>query len=43
MYQYFNLFVRSNMGGLSDRISPFVKLDNENQTIAYNDISSQYP
>ena len=31
------------MGGLSDNISPYVKLDNENQTIAYNDISSQYP
>ena len=31
------------MGGLSDSINPYVKLDNENQTIAYNDISSQYP
>ena len=31
------------MGRLSDSISPYVKLDNENQTIAYNDISSQYP
>ena len=37
-------FVRKSvMGGLSDSISPYVKLDNENQTIAYNDISSQYP
>ena len=31
------------MGGLSDSISPYVKLDNENETIAYNDVSSQYP
>ena len=31
------------MGGLSDSISPYVKLDNDNETIAYNDISSQYP
>ena len=37
-------FVRKSvMGGLSDSISPYVKLDNENETIAYNDISSQYP
>ena len=37
-------FVRKSiMGGLSDSINPYVKLDNENQTIAYNDISSQYP
>ena len=28
---------------MSDSLSPYVKLDNENQTIAYNDISSQYP
>ena len=31
------------MGGLSDSINPYVKLDNENEKIAYNDISSQYP
>ena len=31
------------MGGLSDSINPYVKLDNKNETIAYNDISSQYP
>ena len=31
------------MGGLSDSISPYVKLDNGNKTIAYNDISRQYP
>ena len=37
-------FVRNSiMGGLSDSINPYVKLDNENETIAYNDISSQYP
>ena len=37
-------FVRKSiMGGLSDLINPYVKLDNENETIAYNDISSQYP
>ena len=31
------------MGGLSDSINPYVKLDSVNETIAYNDISSQYP
>ena len=32
------------MGGLSDSIKPHVKLnDIKNETIAYNDISSQYP
>ena len=32
------------MGGLSDSINPCVKLyDIKNETIAYNDISSQYP
>ena len=31
------------MGELSDSINPYVKLDNDNETIAYNDISSQYP
>ena len=37
-------FVRNSIqGGVSNSINPFVKLDNENQTIAYNDISSQYP
>ena len=38
-------FVRKNvMGGLSDSINPYLKLDDiENETIAYNDISSQYP
>ena len=37
-------FVRKSiMGGLSDSINPYVKLDNEDETIANNDISSQYP
>ena len=32
------------MGGLSDSINPYVKLDDiKNETIANNDISSQYP
>ena len=37
-------FVRNSvMGGLSNSISPHVKIDNENESIVYNDISSQYP
>ena len=37
-------FVRKSItGGLSDSILPYVKLDNENESIVYNDISSQYP
>ena len=43
MYQYSNLLEKSIMGGLSDSINPYVKLDNENVSIVYNDISSQYP
>ena len=32
------------MGGLSNSINPYIKLDDiQNETIAYNDISSQYP
>ena len=32
-------FVRKSiMGGLSDSINPYVKIDNDNETIAYNDI-----
>ena len=32
------------MGRLSDSINPYIKLDDfENETTAYNDISSQYP
>ena len=31
------------MGGLSDSINPHLKLDNDNESIVYNNISSQYP
>ena len=38
-------FVRKTvMGGLSNSINPYIKLDDiEQQTISYMDISSQYP
>ena len=37
-------FVRNSViGGLSNSINPYVKIDNENESIVYNDISSQYP
>ena len=37
-------FVRKSvMGGLSNSISPYLKIDNKNESIVYNDISSQYP
>ena len=37
-------FVRNSvMGGLSNSINPYLKIDNENESIVYNDISSQYP
>ena len=39
----FNFVRKCIMGGLSDSINPYVKLDNDNETIADNDISSQYP
>ena len=39
----FQFIKKSIMGGLSDSIKSNVKLDNNNQTIAYMDISSQYP
>ena len=39
----FQFVKKSVMGGLSDSINPYVKLDNENESIVYNDISSQYP
>ena len=39
----FNFVRKAIMGGLSDSINPYVKLDNDNETIAYNDISSGYP
>ena len=40
----FNFVRKTIMGGVGNSINPYVKLDNiENETIAYNDISSQYP
>ena len=40
----FNFVRKTIMGGLSDSINPHVELnDIQNETIAYNDISSQYP
>ena len=40
----FNFVRKSVMGGLSNSINPYVKLDDiKNETIAYNDLSSQYP
>ena len=40
----FNFVRKSVMGGLSNSINSYVKLDDiKNETIAYNDISSQYP
>ena len=40
----FNFVRKTIMGGLSDSNNPHVKLDDiKNETIAYNDISSQYP
>ena len=40
----FNFVRKTIMGGLSDSINPYIKLDDiKNEMIAYNDISSQYP
>ena len=40
----FNFVRKIVIGGLNDSINPYVKLDDiQNETIAYNDISSQYP
>ena len=40
----FNFVRKTIMGDLSDSLNPHVKLDDiKNETIAYNDISSQYP
>ena len=40
----FNFVRKTVMGGLSDSINPYVKLDDiKNECIVYNDISSQYP
>ena len=44
IFSIFNFVSKTVMGGLSDSINPHVKLDDfQNETIAYNDISSQYP
>ena len=39
----FDFVKNSIMGGLSNSINPYMKLDNDNECIVYNDISSQYP
>ena len=40
----FNFVRKTVMGWVSNTINPFVKLDDiKNETIAYNDVSSQYP
>ena len=39
----FQFVKNSVMGGLSNSINPYLKIDNENESIVYNDISSQYP
>ena len=38
-------FVKNSImeGGLSNSMNPYLKLDNDNECIVYNDISSQYP
>ena len=39
----FQFVKKAVIGGLSNSINPYVKIDNENELIVYNDISSQYP
>ena len=40
----FNFVRKSIMGGLSNSINPYIKIDDiKTETIAYNDLSSQYP
>ena len=39
----FNFVKRSIMGGISNSICPYTKLDNDNECIVYNDVSSLYP
>ena len=39
----FQFVKKSVMGGLSNSISPYLKIDNKDESIVYNDISSQYP
>ena len=39
----FNFVKNSIMGGIPNSIKPYLELDNDNECIVYNDISSQYP
>ena len=39
----YNFVKNSIQGGLSDSINPYVKLDNENQSIGYIDVNLMYP
>ena len=39
----FNFVKNSIMGGISNSICPYTKLDNDNECIVYNDVSSLYP
>ena len=39
----FNFVKNSIMGGTSNSINPYTKLDNDNECIVYNDVSSLYP
>ena len=39
----FNFVKNTIMGGISNSINPYLKLDDDNECIVYNDISSQYP
>ena len=39
----FNFVKNSIMGGISNSISTYTKLDNDNECIVYNDVSSLYP
>ena len=43
MYQYFNLLEILLWEDYQIQFNPYVKIDNENESIVYNDISSQYP
>ena len=38
----FNFVKNSIMGGISNSIQPFTKLDNDNERIVHNDVSSLY-
>ena len=39
----FNFVKNSIMGGISNSVCPYTKLDNDNECIVYNDVSSLYP